>query len=59
MSDFLPDFLGETARRIKLGIYSDQKQFVVQHLYPDTLRLLLLLHKHVAIDCVIGIEALN
>ena len=55
MSDFLPDFLGETASRINLGIYSDHKQFVVQHLYPDTLRLLLLLHKHVAIDCVIGI----
>ena len=55
MSDFLPDFLGETASRINLGTYSDHKQFVVQHLYPDTLRLLLLLHKHVAIDCVIGI----
>ena len=31
------------------------RQFVVQHLYPDTLRLLLLLHQHVKIDCVIGI----
>jgi len=55
MSNILPDFLGETASRIGLGTYSGHKQFVVQHLYPDTLRLLLLLHKHIAIDCVIGI----
>ncbi|MEM9602437.1 MAG: hypothetical protein AAGA11_06220 [Pseudomonadota bacterium] len=51
----LPDTLGATARRIGLGHYPGVRQFVVQHLYPDTLRLLLLLHAHVPIDCVIGI----
>lgn len=55
MSAFHPDFLGETARRIGLRAYPDARQFVVQHLYPDTLRLLLLLHEHVPIDCVVGI----
>lgn len=55
MKSVIPDYLGETARRINLQTYPDVRQFVVQHLYPDTLRLLLLLHKHVRIDCVIGI----
>ena len=55
MSAFHPDFLGETARRIGLRRYPDARQFVVQHLYPDTLRLLLLLHEHVPIDHVVGI----
>ena len=55
MSIIHPDFLGETARRIKLAHYPDTRQFVVQHLYPDTLRLLLLLHEHVPIHCVISI----
>ena len=50
-----PDFLGETARRIGLGRYERVRQLVVQHLYPDTLRLLLLLHEHVPIARVIGI----
>mgnify|MGYP003868973507 CR=1 FL=1 len=50
-----PDFLGETARRIDLGHHPDVSQLVVQHLYPDTLRLLLLLHRHVPIARVIGI----
>lgn len=55
MNSYHPDFLGETARRIGLRHYPDVRQFVVQHLYPDTLRLLLLLHEYVEIDCVIGI----
>ena len=55
MSGLHPDFLGETARRIGLAPYPDARQFVVQHLYPDTLRLLLLLHEYVPIDCVVGI----
>jgi len=52
---FHPDYLGETARRINLQRYPDVRQFVVQHLYPDTLRLLLLVHEYVPIQCVIGI----
>ncbi len=55
MTNVIPDYLGETARRIGLKEYPAVRQFVVQHLYPDTLRLLLLLHKHIPIDCVIGI----
>ncbi len=55
MTPILPDFLGETARRIALKPYPNARQFVVQHLYPDTLRLLLLLHRFVPIECVIGI----
>ncbi len=55
MTGILPDFLGETVKRINLKSYPQVRQFVVQHLYPDTLRLLLLLHKHVELDCVIGI----
>jgi adenosylhomocysteinase len=53
---FHPDFLGETARRVQLGRYPRVRQFVVQHLYPDTLRLLALLHQHLPIDVVIGIS---
>ncbi|MBX2885573.1 MAG: hypothetical protein KTR32_36800 [Granulosicoccus sp.] len=55
MNRFHPDFLGETAARIKLQSYPSVRQFVVQHLYPDTLRLLLLLHQYVPVHCVIGI----
>lgn len=55
MTTVIPDYLGATARQIGLKKYPDVRQFVVQHLYPDTLRLLLLLHKYVPIDCVIGI----
>ncbi|MBV1859087.1 MAG: hypothetical protein KUG77_11805 [Nannocystaceae bacterium] len=55
MKDFHPDFLGETARRIGLKRYPNTRQFVVQHLYPDTLRLLLLLQDFVPIECVVGI----
>lgn len=51
----LPDMLGETARKIQLKPYPAVRQFVVQHLYPDTLRLLLLLHRFVRIECVVGI----
>jgi len=50
-----PDFLGETARRIGLQRYEGVRQFVVQHLYPDTARLLLLLHEHVPIADVVSI----
>jgi len=55
MSSVIPDYLGETARRIGLKSYPGVRQFVVQHLYPDTMRLLFLLHKYVRIQCVIGI----
>ena len=55
MHNFHPDFLGEAARRIALKTYPRARQFVVQHLYPDTLRLLMLLHEHVPIHCIIGI----
>jgi len=55
VAELHPDFLGETARRIGLRHYPDVRQFVVQHLYPDTARLLLLLHRHVPIDCVVSI----
>ncbi|PID61476.1 MAG: hypothetical protein CSB44_06670 [Gammaproteobacteria bacterium] len=55
MNAHYPDFLGETAKRIGLRRYPEVRQFVVQHLYADTLRLLLLLHRHVPIDVVIGI----
>ena len=50
-----PDFLGETVRRIGLAPHPDVAQLVVQHLYPDTLRLLLLLHRYVPIARVISI----
>ena len=55
-SSFHPDFLGETARRVGLRRYSGVRQFVVQHLYPDTLRLLELLHEYLPVDVVIGIS---
>lgn len=55
MTRFHPDFLGKTAKRIELQTYATVRQFVVQHLYPDTLRLLLLLHKHIPLHCVVGI----
>lgn len=55
MTPFHPDFLGEAARRIGLKTYPSTRQFVVQHLYPDTLRLLRILHAHVPIECVISI----
>lgn len=53
---FHPDFLGEMCRRLKLEPYPDTRQFVVQHLFPDTVRLLGLLHRYVPIDTVIGIS---
>ncbi len=55
MTSFHPDFLGETARRIGLTPYPNTVQLVVQHLYPDTLRLLLIMHRYVPILRVIGI----
>jgi len=56
VTNFHPDFLGATASRINLRHYPQVRQLVVQHLYPDTLRLLLLLHRHVPIDCIVGIS---
>ena len=53
---FHPDFLGEMCRRLELKPYSGKRQFVVQHLFPDTVRLLELLHHFVPIDTVIGIS---
>ncbi|MFK7993929.1 MAG: adenosylhomocysteinase [Granulosicoccus sp.] len=53
---FHPDFLGEMCRRLALKPYPDTRQFVVQHLFPDTVRLLALLHRYVPIDTVIGIS---
>lgn len=55
-TQFHPDFLGEMCRRLKLQAYPDTRQFVVQHLFPDTVRLLRLLHQYVPIDTVIGIS---
>ena len=54
--EFHPDFLGEICRRIGLSAYPDTQQFVVQHLLPDTVRLLKILHRYVPIDTVIGIS---
>ena len=53
---FHPDFLGEMCRRLELQPYPDTRQFVVQHLFPDTVRLLRLLHQYIPIDTVIGIS---
>ncbi len=53
---FHPDFLGEMCRRIQLKPYPNARQFVVQHLFPDTVRLLRLLHQFLPIDTVIGIS---
>ncbi len=55
-SPFHPDFLGEMCRRLELSPYPDTRQFVVQHLFPDTVRLLRLLHQYIPIDTVIGIS---
>ena len=54
--DFHPDFLGEMCRRLALKAYPDTRQFVVQHLFPDTVRLLQRLHRFIPIDTVIGIS---
>ncbi len=56
MNHFHPDFLGEVARRVGIKPHSGYRQFVVQHLYEDTLRLLLTSHQFFAIDVVIGIS---
>lgn len=56
VSPFHPDFLGEMCRRLELQPYPDTRQFVVQHLFQDTVRLLKLLHQYVPIDTVIGIS---
>lgn len=55
MAELHPDFLGEVARRAGLTPHVGYRQLVVQHLYPDTLRLLLTSHRYVPIDVVIGI----
>lgn len=53
---FHPDFLGEMCRRLQLQPYPDARQFVVQHLFPDTVRLLRKLHDYLPVDTVIGIS---
>jgi len=53
---FHPDFLGEMCRHLALSPYPATRQFVVQHLFPDTLRLLKHLHQYIPIDTVIGIS---
>lgn len=53
---FHPDYLGEVARRLNLSPYPNTRQFVVQHLFPDTVRLLKTLHQYVPIDVVVGIS---
>jgi len=53
---FHPDFLGEMCRHLDLSPYKGVRQFVVQHLFPDTLRLLQHLHRYIPIDTVIGIS---
>lgn len=55
MAELHPGFLGEVARRAGLGPRPGFRQFVVQHLFADTLRLLLTSHRFVPIDVVIGI----
>jgi adenosylhomocysteinase len=55
MNNFHPDFLGEVARRVGMTPRSHYRQFVVQHLYEDTLRLLLTSHRFFPIDVVISI----
>jgi len=55
-SSFHPDFLGEMCRHLDLSTYPATRQFVVQHLFPDTLRLLEHLHQYIPIDTVIGIS---
>lgn len=56
MAGFHPDFLGEMCRRLQLKTYPDTRQFVVQHLFPDTIRLLRKLNQYIAVDTVIGIS---
>lgn len=56
LAEFHPDFLGEMCRRLQLKTYPDTRQFVVQHLFPDTIRLLRKLNQYIAIDTVIGIS---
>ncbi|ASJ70846.1 hypothetical protein [Granulosicoccus antarcticus] len=56
LADFHPDFLGEMCRRLQLKTYPDTRQFVVQHLFPDTIRLLRKLNQYIPIDTVIGIS---
>ncbi|QYO63101.1 hypothetical protein [Leptolyngbya sp. 7M] len=56
MNSFHPDFLGEVARRVGIQPHPNYRQFVVQHLYEDTLRLLLISHQFFPIDVVIGIS---
>lgn len=53
---FHPNYLGEVARRLNLSPYPNTRQFVVQHLFPDTVRLLKTLHQYVPIDMVVGIS---
>jgi len=55
-NNFHPNFLGEMCRRLALSPYPGTRQFVVQHLFPDTVRLLKRLHEYVPIDTVIGIS---
>lgn len=55
MSGIRPDFLGEVARRAGMALRPGYRQFVVQHLYDDTLRLLTTSHRYVPLDVVIGI----
>ena len=55
LNSFHPLFLKEVVKRIGLKPYPNIKQFVVQHLYSDTYRLLDLLHEYVAVDVVISI----
>ncbi len=55
-TSFHPEFLGETYRRLGIERYPACRQFVVQHLFPDTVRLLLILHQCLPIDTVIGIS---
>ena len=53
---FHPDFLGEICKHLQLTPYQHTVQFVVQHLFPDTLRLLKILHQYLPIKTVIGIS---
>lgn len=55
-NSFHPDFLGEMCLRLQMKPYPDARQFVVQHLFPDTVRLLRVLHQYLPIDTVIGIS---
>lgn len=55
MSGFHPPFLEELRRRAKLTPNPSLRQFVVQHLYEDTLRLLLTSHALYPLDVVIGL----